>query len=65
MGETQFQFLSQEDPLEKETATLSSTIAWKIPCLEEPGKLQSMGHEDSDMTSWLHFTSLGVFFKKP
>ena len=51
MGETQFQFLSQEDPLEKETATLSSTIAWKIPCLEEPGKLQSMGHEDSDMTS--------------
>ena len=32
-----------EDPLEKELATHSSTLAWKIPQMEEPGKLQSMG----------------------
>ena len=35
--------LSQEDPLEKEIATHSSTLAWKIPWLEERGRLQSMG----------------------
>ena len=35
--------LSQEDPLEKEMATHSSTLAWKIPWTEEPGGLQSMG----------------------
>ena len=34
--------LSQEDPLEKKMATHSSTLAWKIPRTEEPGKLQSM-----------------------
>ena len=32
----------QEDHLEKEMATHSSTLAWKIPCTEEPGRLQSM-----------------------
>ena len=32
-----------EDPLEKEMATYSSTLAWKIPWTEEPGRLQSMG----------------------
>ena len=35
--------LGQEDPLEKEMATHFSILAWKIPWLEEPGKLQSMG----------------------
>ena len=35
--------LGQEDPLEKEMATHSSTLAWKIPWMEEPGRLQSMG----------------------
>ena len=35
--------LGQEDPLEKEMATHSSTLAWKIPWMEEPGGLQSMG----------------------
>ena len=34
-----------EDPLEKEMATHSSTIAWKIPWMEEPGRLQSMGSQ--------------------
>ena len=32
-----------EDPLEKEMATRSSILAWKFPCTEEPGRLQSMG----------------------
>ena len=43
MQETQVQSLGQEDPLEKEMATHSSTLAWKIPWMEEPGRLQSMG----------------------
>ena len=38
-----FDSLGQEDPLEKEMATHSSTLAWKIPWMEEPGGLQSMG----------------------
>ena len=37
--------LGQEDPLEKEMAIQSSTIAWKIPWREEPGRLQSMGSQ--------------------
>ena len=40
---TWVQSLGQEDPLEKEMATHSSTLAWKIPWAEEPGRLQSMG----------------------
>ena len=40
----------QEDPLEKEMATHSSILAWKIPQTEEPGRLQSMGSQESDMT---------------
>ena len=43
MQETWVQSLGQEDPLEKEMAIHSSTIAWKIPWTEEPGSLQSMG----------------------
>ena len=42
MRETRVQSLSWEDPLEKEMAIHSSTIAWKIPWTEEPGRLQSM-----------------------
>ena len=41
--ETWVQSLSQENPLEKEMATHSSTLAWKILRTEEPGSLQSMG----------------------
>ena len=41
--ETQVQSLGWEDPLEKEMATLSSTLAWRISWMEEPGGLQSMG----------------------
>ena len=44
--------LGQEDPLEKEMASPSSVLAWKIPWTEEPGGLQSMGSQknQSDMT---------------
>ena len=43
MWDTWVRSLGQEDPLEKEMATHSSTLAWKIPWMEEPGGLQSMG----------------------
>ena len=43
--ETWVQSLGQEDPLEKEMATHSSTLAWKILWTEEPGRLQSMGSQ--------------------
>ena len=41
--ETQVRSLGREDPLEKEMAAHSSTLAWKIPWTGEPGRLQSMG----------------------
>ena len=43
MQETQVRSLDREDPLEKEMATHSSTFAWKIPCMEQHGRLQPMG----------------------
>ena len=45
-----FRFLSLEDPLEKETETNSSILAWRIPWTEEPGVLRSMRSQESDMT---------------
>ena len=45
MQETQFQSLGQEDTLEKEMATHSSTLTWKILWMEKPGSLQSMGSQ--------------------
>ena len=45
MQETRVQSLGWEDPLEKEMAIHSSTIAWKILWTEEPGRLQSMGSQ--------------------
>ena len=46
MRETGVQSLGREDPLEKEMATHSSTLAWRIPWKEEePGRLQSMGSQ--------------------
>ena len=41
--ETWVETLGQEDPVEKEMATHSSTLAWKIPWMEKPGRLRSMG----------------------
>ena len=57
MQETWVQSLGQEDLLEKEMATHSSILAWKIPWMEEPGRLQSKLSQESDMTEQLHFTS--------
>ena len=50
MQETRVRSLGQKDPLEKEMATYSSTLAWEIPRTEEPGRLQSMGSQELDMT---------------
>ena len=50
MQETQVQFLGWEDPLEKEMATHSSILAWRILWTEKPGRLQSMGLQELDTT---------------
>ena len=65
--ETLVRFLGLEDPLEKETAIHSSTLAWKIPWMEELDRLQSMGNTfltqrvlDSTihpLTCFLHFSN--------
>ena len=51
--ETWVRSLGREDPLEKEMASHSSTLAWKIPWMAELGRLQSMGSQ-SDRTKQLH-----------
>ena len=53
LWETRFRSLGQEDPLQKEMATHSSILAWRIPRTEEPGRLQSIKHD------WA--TSLSLF----
>ena len=57
MRETWDQSQGWKDPLEKEMATHSSTLAWKIPWMEEPGRLQSMGSQrvGHDWATSLHF----------
>ena len=50
MHETQLQSLGWEDPLEKETATHSSTLGWRIPWTEEPDRLWSTRSQESDPT---------------
>ena len=63
MQETQVRSLSQEDPLlEKEIATHSSILAWRIPWTEEPGRLQSMGSQ-RDMTEQLTLTTTLLVFQ--
>ena len=63
--ETHVWSLSQEDPLEKEMASHSSILAWKIPWTEEPGRLQSMGLQRvrHDWVTHFHFlfSSLSLF----
>ena len=61
MGETRVQYLGWEDPLEKEMATHSSTLAWKIPWMEKPGRLQSMRLQRVD-TKLSDFTLLSFYF---
>ena len=56
MRETRVRFLGREDPLEKEMAIHSSTLAWKIPWPEESDRLESMGSQIvADTTERLHF----------
>ena len=50
LQETQVPSLGGEDPLEEEMATHSSILAWEIPWTEEPGRLQSIGSQESDTT---------------
>ena len=57
MQETRVRFLGREDPLGKEMAIHSSTLAWKIPWTEEPDRLQSMGSQRVGFHLGLH---LGV-----
>ena len=57
MWETWVRSLGQEDPLEKEMATHSSILAWRIPWTEELGGLQSTGRKELDTTERLHFRS--------
>ena len=54
MLETWVRSLGQEDPLEKQMATQSSVLAWRIAWTEEPGGLQSWGHKESDTTERLN-----------
>ena len=56
MQETWVRSLGQEDPLEKEMATHSSILAWRIPWMEEPGGLQSMGSQRVGRTRLSNFT---------
>ena len=56
MWETRVRFLGREDPLEKEMAIHSSTLAWKIPWTEEPDRLQSMGSQGRTRLSDFTFT---------
>ena len=57
MQETQVRSLSWEDALEKEMATHSSVLAWRIPWTEEPGGLQSTGSQSRTGLSDFTFTS--------
>ena len=71
MRETWVRSLGQEDPLEKEIAIHSSTIAWRIPWTEEPGRLQFMGSQRvghdwaTSLSLWLNQLRLsGCFIRK-
>ena len=60
MRETRVRFLGQEDPLEKEMAIHSSILAWKIPWMEKPDRLQSMGSQ-----SWIRLSDFTKEKKGP
>ena len=59
MQETQVRSQGQEDPQEKEMSRHSSTLAWRIPRIEEPDGLQTMDRKELNMTMWLSFTFSG------
>ena len=62
MQETLVQSLGREDPLKKGMAIHSSILAWRVPCTEEPGRLQSMGVSESQKRlSTLSLCTLAIF----
>ena len=65
MQETWVQSLGREDPLEKEMATHSSTLAWRITWTEEPGKPQFMGLQRVDMTEPLMWPKNKDYISEP
>ena len=70
MQETQIRSLGREDLLEKEMATHSSILAWRIPWTEEPGKVQSLGsqrvwHDWSNLVCNIRSTPLPLIFRVP
>ena len=64
MQETRVRSLGWEDALEKEMATHSSTLAWKIPWMEEPGRLQSMGLQSRTRLSDFAFSRFSLLWLK-
>ena len=63
MQETWVQSLGQKDPLEKGMAMQASILAWRIPWIEEPGGLQSMGCKELDTTERISVTLKGVIYQ--
>ena len=63
MQETWVRSLGQEDPLEKEMATHSSILAWKIPWMEEPGRLQSYNPFVESDTNLLSLSNQTKYFE--
>ena len=60
MQETRVQFLGQEDPLEREMATHSNILAWRIPWTEELGRLPSVRSQELDTIERLNGTELNI-----
>ena len=65
MQETWVRSWGQEDPLEKEMATRSNTLAWKIPWPEKPGRLLSMGSQSQARLSDFTFTFSSLNHREP
>ena len=59
--ETWVRSLGQENPLEKEMATHSSVLAWRIPWMEKPGRLRSTGRRELDTTERLHLVLSKIY----
>ena len=57
MQDTRVRSLGWKDPLDKEMATHSNILAWRIPWTEEPGELQSTGVSELDTTEYAHTNS--------
>ena len=65
MQEKQVPSLGREDPLEKDMATHSSFLIWRIPWTEEPGGLQSIGSQGSDTIYQLNYNSQSSILMYP